>query len=110
MTNLNELAKHVHLTARQHGFYESNESNSVATKIALIHSEASEALEAYRRDEMAIVHELDMKPEGFPIELADIIIRVCDLAAWQGIDLDAAVAEKAAFNECRPWRHGGRRI
>lgn len=47
----------------------------VATKIALIHSEVSEMLEAHRRDQ-----DDDKIPfAGITAEAADIIIRVCDL-------------------------------
>ena len=47
------------------------------------------------------------KPEGFPAELADLLIRVGDLAAALGIDLDFEVRRKMAYNETRPYRHGG---
>ena len=48
------------------------------------------------------------KPEGFPIELADILIRVFDLAEAWDIDLEAALQEKMAYNETRAYRHGGK--
>lgn len=47
------------------------------------------------------------KPEGVPIELVDCIIRIADMAGRWGIDLDAAVAMKRAYNEGRPYKHGG---
>ena len=46
------------------------------------------------------------KPEGYPTELADIIIRTLDLAYMLGIDIDAAVQEKLAFNATRGHKHG----
>lgn len=49
-----------------------------------------------------------LKPEGIPSELADIIIRVLDICAANGIDIAAAIADKMAFNETRPYRHGGK--
>jgi NTP pyrophosphatase (non-canonical NTP hydrolase) len=48
------------------------------------------------------------KPEGIPTELADIIIRVLDICANWGIDISAAIADKMAYNETRPYRHGGK--
>jgi NTP pyrophosphatase (non-canonical NTP hydrolase) len=46
------------------------------------------------------------KPEGFPVELADILIRVLDLAGRMDIDLDAVVAEKMRYNAGREYLHG----
>jgi NTP pyrophosphatase (non-canonical NTP hydrolase) len=68
--------------------------------IALIHSEASEALEAFRKDD---------RP-NFEEELADTVIRVLDLTAGLGIDIDAVVAAKLAKNRTRGYRHGGKRV
>lgn len=68
--------------------------------LALIHSEVSEALEAFRRDD----------GENFAEELADILIRVLDLAPAITEDFDSVVAEKLRKNKGRGFRHGGKRI
>lgn len=65
----------------------------------------SEVLTAESADRLGF----DAKPEGFPIELADILIRVFDTAVAYGIDLEAALLEKMKYNEGRPYRHGGKR-
>lgn len=49
------------------------------------------------------------KIEGVPSELADVIIRVLDMCEHYGIDIEAALAEKHAYNKTRPFRHGGKR-
>jgi len=101
------------------------ENRLVPTKLALIHSEVSEALECYRNGEMlemvdtgdAKPHRLDAdgkcvsagKPVGLPSELADIVIRVMDLAEALGIDLEGAIERKHAYNVTRPHKHGGKR-
>ncbi len=46
------------------------------------------------------------KPEGFPMELADCVIRIGDICGREGIDLQACIEEKMAFNASRPYKHG----
>lgn len=42
------------------------------------------------------------------VELADAVIRIADLCGHLGIDLDAVIAEKMAYNDGRPYKHGKR--
>ncbi len=49
------------------------------------------------------------KPEGVPIELADVLIRIIDAAEGLGIDLAEDVIEKMTYNEKRSYRHGGKK-
>jgi NTP pyrophosphatase (non-canonical NTP hydrolase) len=80
--------------------------------LALLHTEVSEAVEEVRKPGYAPTRTYhrtsDGKPEGLPSELADIFIRLVDTAESFGIDLEAAVREKHAFNATRPHRHGGK--
>jgi NTP pyrophosphatase (non-canonical NTP hydrolase) len=77
---------------------------------ALLHSEVSEALEAYRRWGLADATEEEdgSKPEGVGSEFADILIRLLHYAETHGIDLEAEYERKMAYNRTREYRHGGR--
>lgn len=48
------------------------------------------------------------KPEGVPSEIADIVIRCLDFADAHGFNLGEIIAEKLAYNETRPFKHGKR--
>lgn len=76
--------------------------------IALIHSEASEALEAWRDKQPTSWTGDDGKPEGIASEFADIIIRIGHYAEALGIDLEVEVDRKLTYNLTRAWRHGGK--
>ncbi len=68
--------------------------------LALIHSEVSEALEAFRKDD----------GENFMEELADVLIRVLDCVGGFESDFDAVVRAKLEKNRHRGVRHGGKRV
>ena len=108
---IKEMVERAHATAKEKGWYESGEVN-IGEKLALIHSEISEALEAYRDDPEGMADfeapQVIGKPEGFAIELADAVIRIADLCGHLGIDLTAAIAIKMNYNDTRPHRHGGK--
>lgn len=70
----------------------------VAQKIALGHSELSEGLEGHRKGLMD--DKLPHRPM-IEVELADAVIRICDLAGAMQLDLGGAIAEKLAYNATR---------
>lgn len=71
----------------------------VAQKLCLSHSEISEAMEGHRKGLMD--DKLPHRPM-IEVEIADAIIRLCDLAGALRLDLGGAIAEKLEFNAKRP--------
>ena len=173
--NLAKLQREAHAIAKEKGWWD--EERTFGDLIALVHSELSEALEAYRLHELETWPSQDGEiPLGVPSELADVVIRVADMAehydwdlsGWEdadishtivdptfgdwiclihasltwalvglcttlqrsewiepleaalrlvndmaahyGIDLDAAIEAKMAYNRSRPYRHGGKAL
>lgn len=110
--NLDKLSTRLHETAVEKGFWdalgllpEEDKFIFYAKQIAMIHSEATEVLEALRKSKG---HDQVVE------ELADIVIRVCDL--YEGLrlsgevlySLDKTVRSKARINTKRPRLHGVR--
>lgn len=100
---LNELARAINEINRANGWevlqpHEWDDPRRIPTVIALIHSEASEALEGFRKGDRANVAE----------EFADVLIRVLDATGGLGIDMDEEVRKKLAKNRTRGYKHGGK--
>jgi NTP pyrophosphatase (non-canonical NTP hydrolase) len=112
---INELCEKAHDASRRKGWYDGALANrNIGEMLALIHSEVSEALEEARVQHPSEfgtigIRDENGKPIGFASEIADVFIRLGDLCKYVGIDAEAAIAEKMAFNETRPYRHGGKR-
>ena len=105
--NVEKFAKAVHQNAVQHGWWD--EERTFGEIIALCHSELSEALEAYRRDEDMVWID-DGKPEGIATELIDCVIRIFDYLAYKGVNIEEVLITKHEYNKTRPYKHGGKRI
>ncbi len=101
------LCRECHRISRDRGWYDEGERN-FGELIALVHSELSEALEAYRDGDPPDKHLPHLS--SVQVELADTLIRVFDLAEYLDIDLEMAVIDKMEFNKTREYRHGGKRF
>lgn len=117
MLDIKTTAVAAHRTATQHGFHDDNENvteriEHVWKYLGNIHAEVSEAWEEARMpgfQPRKVWFAQDAKPEGFGIELADIVIRVFDTAEALGIDMEDMLRMKMAYNSLRPFRHGDKR-
>lgn len=72
--------------------------HEVGTKFGLIHSEVSEAMEAFRKNAMDD-HLTDRL--GVEVEIADAMIRLLDLAGALRLDVGGAMEAKMRYNAQR---------
>lgn len=70
----------------------------IPTKISLMHSELSEALEGMRKG-IADNHLAQYPMEA--VEYADTIIRILDVCGYKGYDIGAIIIEKLTYNATR---------
>jgi NTP pyrophosphatase (non-canonical NTP hydrolase) len=128
---LRDMAEEVTEVNIANGWFES--SRSFGDDIALLHSEVTEMLEAYRDGHLTNRYKFESedgfayavpgdpnferwaaaklpKPEGLPSEAADVLVRLLDTCKRYDIDLFAAWREKLDYNRTRGHRHGGKTL
>lgn len=115
--SVNEIVQAAHENAVNKGFYDSigsrcgyldkqgqkalsheSRTDFVLSQLAMVLGEGGEAIKAIQRR--------GIYSEEFGEELADIVIRVCDLAGYLDINLGKAIHRKMEFNQERPRLHG----
>lgn len=95
--NINEWTKEIHRYAVDKQWWD--RERPIPELLCLLHSEISEALEAYRNHDDA----------NFREELADLAIRLLDMCGGLKIDLEYEIETKHRINLTRKIRHGNKR-
>ena len=93
---IKQLTQLVMRQAKEKGFGTKPKETNVPEKIALIHSEISEAFEAYR-------HKKIKGKNGFEEELGDALQRIFHLCGTLDIDIEKVILKKLGSNKGRKW-------
>jgi NTP pyrophosphatase (non-canonical NTP hydrolase) len=114
VAGLNESAQIIFQNNKEKGFWD--KERNVGEMLMLVVSELGEAMEAHRKgifaDKLAWdtfngTHQFQSTiKDTFEDELADAVIRLLDMSAGLGIDLEAHINAKVAYNATRQRLHG----
>lgn len=132
---IGDMAEEVYETNVANGWFDAD--RTFGDDIALLHSEVSEMLEAYRDGQFTTTYAYEStaqsepmewtseypptheeflaagysaKPVGMPSEAADVLVRLLDTCKRYNIDLFAEWRRKMDYNRTRGHRHGGKRL
>ena len=89
------------------GFHDNGPIHPLIRHMLMV-SEIAEATEEVRHGKPPIYFDAAGKPEGEAVELADCVIRIMEHFATNGWSLAEVIERKMAYNETRPYRHGGK--
>lgn len=121
--NIKETMTRVYDINKKNGFWEI--PVETGTRLMLVVSELSEALEADRHAKYVAPLSIEAKQylmdypdeqfketfithvkDRFEDEIADAVIRLFDMAQARGMDLEFHIDAKLRYNSLRPYKHG----
>lgn len=124
---IRDLIRESYETAKEKGWEDPpRQRKDVPELLMLIVTEVAEGMEEYRNGKPDLYYDSsnydrgrgtfiifdtvdpERKPEGLAAELADVIIRICNMAGSLDLPLEKALAAKLSYNKTRPYRHGGK--
>ena len=93
---MNRLSTYLHAEARSRGWYD--RPVNIGERLMLVVSEVAEAMEGDRKglSDDHLPHR-----SSVAVELADAVIRICDLAGYLGVPLGDVMREKVEYNRTR---------
>ena len=102
------VAENAARIAKEHGWIVKDTPEDKAVKIALMHSELSEALEAVRTGNP----QSEKIPEFTLLEkeLADVVLRIMNFGGQLKLRISEAIIAKDEYNSNRPYKYGGKQF
>ena len=125
LKGLNEASNQIFQNNKAKGFWD--KERNVGELLMLVTSELGEAMEAHRKNKFSDWDKFNTNPgthnfeseekkmktsfeicikDTFEDEIADAVIRLMDLSAGLGIDLEKHISAKVKYNTSRPKLHG----
>jgi hypothetical protein len=88
-----------------------NPDNSLSEEVAHLHEEVSEIFRAHRLKQNEVTYDPETgKPQGVPIECADVAIGLFYIAEREGFDLLEVIEIKHRYNLTRSYVDEGRQL
>lgn len=103
---IDKLSTFCYEASLEKGFYDNPVYNNDATKQLLFVEEIIEAFQAIRHNTQDLPSSHVIEITQLEEEIADLIIRVMDYAAWRKLRLGYAIVKKLEYNQSREYKHG----
>lgn len=99
--DMHNAIKHLKESGADEALINATKNAFISQKLDLIHSELGEATEAMRKQNYGLE-----RKDTFEDEIADVLIRLCDLCGELDIDIEKQIEWKFNHNKTRENKHG----